>query len=224
MAQTAVKLKSEGNELFKAGKHTKYVLLFYSLSINLFFSLSLFYRAAQLYAKASALFLCILYKLTSSYQAEEADPEDPVYPSNLSAALYETADYLACAKAVLRSWKLLKDSSTAKQDLISRLSTRLAKCLAHGLLDGSISDDFVEDHVDDISQLRKASLENAPAISTAPASAELSKAWKLWDSVNRADSGSREYWAADAMKRFLSLPHRRQTEYVLVHKATHILF
>ncbi|KAF8876825.1 hypothetical protein BD779DRAFT_1475455 [Infundibulicybe gibba] len=73
-------------------------------------------------------------------QAEIADSTDVVYPSNLSAALYEMGDYAACLKAIVRAWRLLSLSdSQASGPLVQRLSTRLAKALCHGGRCGTIT-------------------------------------------------------------------------------------
>lgn len=128
-----------------------------------------------------------------------------MYPSNLSAALYETGDYQGSAEAILRAYKLLDASKNAKPDMIARLSTRLAKCLAHGLLSDHISDEFLAEHEDSITKLKNSSLK---------LSADVEKAWKLWDVVHRVDTGkeAREKAVAEAMRNFLRLPQRRQTQ------------
>ncbi|PIL28785.1 hypothetical protein GSI_08829 [Ganoderma sinense ZZ0214-1] len=120
-------------------------------------------EAAELYAKA-----------------EHADPIDPVYPSNLSAALYEIGDYAKCADAVMRSWNLLKDKTDAKPDLILRLSTRLAKSLCHGVRAGTVSQDSLVKYKEDIMLLQEAAAKR-PA--SAAAGQEHGRVWEDWETV-----------------------------------------
>ena len=93
------------------------------------------------------------------FQAENADPSDPVYPSNLSAALYEIGDYAKCVDAVIRSWNLLKDKADVKPELIIRLSTRLAKSLCHGVCAGTITADNLAKHKEAVMLLQEAATE-----------------------------------------------------------------
>ncbi|KAF8876861.1 hypothetical protein BD779DRAFT_1677610 [Infundibulicybe gibba] len=73
-------------------------------------------------------------------QAEITNSTDPVYPSNLSAALYEMGDYAASMDAIVRAWCLLfRDENQASERLAQRLSVRLAKALCHGARCGSIT-------------------------------------------------------------------------------------
>ncbi|KAJ7480716.1 hypothetical protein FB451DRAFT_152684 [Mycena latifolia] len=83
-------------------------------------------------------------------------PTNPVYPSNLSAALFEEGDCLSCVTNIDR-WRKLHGSkkppssgeNTATPDpdpsidhnkaLALRLSGRLAKALSHGVRSGSVS-------------------------------------------------------------------------------------
>ncbi|KAK0243185.1 hypothetical protein EDD85DRAFT_814167 [Armillaria nabsnona] len=70
-------------------------------------------------------------------QAEELESDDPVYPSNLSAALYETGDYAGSYHAILRAAKLL--SKSPNPPLATKLSLRLPKTLTYGLRNNTIS-------------------------------------------------------------------------------------
>ncbi|KAG7447536.1 uncharacterized protein BT62DRAFT_1060778 [Guyanagaster necrorhizus] len=70
-------------------------------------------------------------------QAEEVEPGDPVFPSNLSAALYETGDYAGSYQAILRSAKLLSESPNPP--LAAKLSSRLPKALTYGLRNRTVS-------------------------------------------------------------------------------------
>ncbi|KAF7790664.1 hypothetical protein EIP86_001620 [Pleurotus ostreatoroseus] len=138
-------------------------------------------------------------------KAEYADPSNAVYPSNLSAALYEAGHYKDSAEAILRSWKLICLSNDAKPDLAARLFTRLAKSLAHGFLGGQIADEFLTEHDYDIMRMKNASLKP---------SSEAEKAWNLWDAVHhgKTDKESREKAVSEAMREFWKLPQRRQAQ------------
>lgn len=120
-------------------------------------------------------------------QAEKANSKDPVYPSNLSAALYEIGDYLACASAILRSWKLLQDQSESatKPDLIIRLSTRLAKALTFAVLSKMATKADLDAYEGGIATLRERSfaIPTASTGSAVNAVDELSRAWQQWDVV-----------------------------------------
>ncbi|KAI0366567.1 hypothetical protein BV20DRAFT_1002228 [Pilatotrama ljubarskyi] len=119
-----------------------------------------FARAAELYAKA-----------------ERFDPNDPVYPSNLSAALYEAGDYRDCVAAVSRAWKLLKEQPDAKPDLSSRLSSRLAKALCLLVQSQPSSREAFKEYEATIQELQDHALSSSP-------DGELAKAWKDWQAMN----------------------------------------
>ncbi|KAH9903204.1 hypothetical protein C8Q73DRAFT_673716 [Cubamyces lactineus] len=129
-----------------------------------------FRRASELYAKA-----------------EKANGKDPVYPSNLSAALYEVGDYPACASAILRSWKLLQDQPEpgAKPDLIIRLSTRLAKALTFSVLLNMATKADIKAYGEGLATLRERSLAipTGSTGSSVNAVDELLRAWQQWDAV-----------------------------------------
>ncbi|KAF8876824.1 hypothetical protein BD779DRAFT_1695306 [Infundibulicybe gibba] len=111
-------------------------------------------------------------------QAEAADATDVVYPSNLSAALYETGDYAACVDAIVRAWRLLSlNDAQASEPLVQRLSTRLAKALCHGARCGTVTHAMV----------------NAPANQRAIAELSTkSKGTSTWEEWNAYPS--REYY------------------------------
>ncbi|KAI0357701.1 hypothetical protein OH77DRAFT_1475432 [Trametes cingulata] len=110
-------------------------------------------------------------------KAEQRDPTDPVYPSNLSAALFETGDYLGCASAVLRAWKLLRDQRDAKRDLILRLSARLAKALPFCVQSQPNSSGVLRASENDIKEIRDYALSCSP-------SEDLSRAWAEWGATD----------------------------------------
>ncbi|KAI0658112.1 hypothetical protein C8Q70DRAFT_201642 [Cubamyces menziesii] len=139
-------------------------------------------------------------------KAEKANSKDPVYPSNLSAALYEIGDYLACASAILRSWKLLQDQSESapKPDLIIRLSTRLAKALTFAVLSKMATKADLEAYEEGIATLRERSfaIPTASTGSAVNAVDELSRAWQQWDVVQ--SEGDERIQKSEACLRSLS--------------------
>ncbi|KAF8958545.1 hypothetical protein BDZ97DRAFT_1906448 [Flammula alnicola] len=104
-------------------------------------------------------------------EAEKLDLNNAVYPSNLSAALYELGDYAGCMNAVLRSWAL-KPSN----DLALKLSTRLAKTLSQGVQDGCINPSVVQQNLLVIKELEATSLTD---------DSDNAQAWKLWKSIRQ---------------------------------------
>ncbi|OBZ76423.1 hypothetical protein A0H81_03125 [Grifola frondosa] len=141
---------------------------------NVLFKAGKMADAAQLYAKA-----------------EKADQNDPVYPSNLSAALFEVGDYAGCVNAVLRSWKLLRSRLDKKPDLILRLSIRLAKALCHGFRSGAISADAVH--------------ANPSTSSNVASTEELAHVWQEWKQM-RPELADREAKARASLANFSRLP------------------
>lgn len=102
-------------------------------------------------------------------QAEKFDGDNPVFSSNLSAALFELGDYQGCANAILRSWALKPEAPTAL-----KLLTRLPKALSHGIHDGTISTTYVEEKALDIKALAELSMSE---------DADSTHAWALWKSI-----------------------------------------
>lgn len=148
------------------------------------------------------LFCSLKLLLTASLQAEKADPHDAVYPSNLSAALYEAADYAACSEAVLRSWRLLQSHGDAKSDLIVRLSGRLAKSLCHGVRAKTITSGPLAANRPDIKHIRDAA---AKASASALVSEELTRVWSEWD-VAEAEALAYVENGREALRGFSRLP------------------
>ncbi|KAF7976940.1 hypothetical protein HWV62_5363 [Athelia sp. TMB] len=130
--------------------------------------------------------------------AKEA-PKDPVYPSNLSAALYESGDYAGCVKAISRSWKLLDDNPT----LSFKLSTRLAKSLAQGVREGSITLAFITAHAKVISDLEKIT-QKYPDM-TPDTLQDHNRLWGEWSSIS-VERGDRLGAAREALGRLSRLP------------------
>lgn len=122
--------------------------------------------------------------LTSFSQAEDAAPTDPVYPSNLSAALYEAADYAGAFGAALRSWSLLKNANEMNDVLALRLSTRVARTLANGLSYGSFSLEDVGNAAEGVQSLRARADGGSE-----PAHVEAQRVWREWDSVREQAVG-----------------------------------
>ncbi|RDX52492.1 hypothetical protein OH76DRAFT_1480607 [Lentinus brumalis] len=110
-------------------------------------------------------------------QAEQAEPSNPVYASNLSAALLELGDYVGCLKSVLRAWRSLRSQPDQQGQLVTRLAKRLTKALCHGARAGTITGDTLATHREGIDQLRVAS--SCPASNSAD---ELVvQGWMEWD-------------------------------------------
>ncbi len=116
-------------------------------------------------------------------QAEKADPNDPVYPSNHSAALYEAGDYSGCVAAVLRSWTLLQAKPNSTPDLIVRLASRLAKSLCYGVRAGSITTDFVSSRKEDIMLLQEEAAGKPLTTVNAASREEFARVWEEWECV-----------------------------------------
>ncbi|SJL14510.1 uncharacterized protein ARMOST_17971 [Armillaria ostoyae] len=91
-------------------------------------------------------------------QAQESSPEDPIYTSNLSAALYELGDYSNAFNAVCLA---VTKSDPESPDFLQRLSARMAKCLLYGTIDRKV-----------VSQ--------AAIIVNKLESRHSSKEWKMW--------------------------------------------
>ncbi|KAK7031941.1 hypothetical protein R3P38DRAFT_3265860 [Favolaschia claudopus] len=106
-------------------------------------------------------------------KAEAAAPKESVYPANLSAALYEAGDYLACIEAITRSWGL-----SAQGTLPLRLATRAAKALAHGVRADTISAAALEKHAQLIEQL-----ENVAKQEECNPEAESVRVWREWRAI-----------------------------------------
>ena len=116
-------------------------------------------------------------------QAEKADPRDPLYPSNLSAALFEMGDYAGSASAVLRSWHLLQERQDMKADLVIRLSTRLARALCHGARAGTPLQELLTRSEDEIEQLQVVAAERLSVDGNVNMKEEWRRAWKDWETV-----------------------------------------
>ncbi|GBE90098.1 hypothetical protein BKA93DRAFT_457437 [Sparassis latifolia] len=130
-------------------------------------------------------------------EAEKLSPSDPVYASNLSAALYEASNYPECIDAIIRSYKLINSGSNSV--LASKLSARLCKALCHGLRSGAISDKFIRERADDISRLEtvlSGSAESDP---------KSSQVWQLFRAIE-SESGDRRQTGSDALGRLSCLP------------------
>lgn len=125
-----------------------------------------------------------------------------MYPSNLSAALYEAADYAACSEAVLRSWKLLRGREDAKADLTARLSGRLAKSLCHGVRAKTVTLDSLAAHGPDIQQIRDAAVKTTASSSVIE---ELDRVWSEWDAV-KAEATAYVENGREGLRGFSRLP------------------
>ena len=122
--------------------------------------------------------------LTTLYsQAENADPRDPVYPANLSAALFEMGDYVGCMNAIHRSWKLLMEKQEMNAGLVVRLSTRLARALSNGARAGTLSRETLNRHENQIGKLHATAAEKLASVGSAGVEEEWGRAWSNWEVV-----------------------------------------
>ncbi|KAA1474604.1 hypothetical protein DENSPDRAFT_824616 [Dentipellis sp. KUC8613] len=130
-------------------------------------------------------------------KAEEISKSEYVYPSNLSAALYEIGDYAGCRDAIFRAWNLMGPKPDPKVAL--RLSTRLAKALSYC----ARRTPETGDERDMIGKIRAVLQDGTP-------DPENERSWKTWDNVveerQRVVDGEK-----DALARFSVLPVFRRT-------------
>ncbi|KAH8101280.1 hypothetical protein BXZ70DRAFT_935376 [Cristinia sonorae] len=147
---------------------------------NVKFKQRLFREASDLYAKA-----------------EIACPEAAVYPSNLSASLYELGDYASASEAIIRAAKNLSEPERSSS-MFHRLSTRLARTLSHGVRAGTIPSEFFQDNVVEVKELSQSTQDES-------AGNELLTAWKDWTRVESESDGVLQ-GAADARSRHSCLP------------------
>ncbi|KAI0719798.1 hypothetical protein C8T65DRAFT_802334 [Cerioporus squamosus] len=138
-------------------------------------------HAAVLKQKGNELFKAGAMERASKLyaQAEKADQSNPVYPSNLSAALFEIGDYLGCVDAVVRASRLLKTDPAAKTDLVARLSNRLAKALSYGARSGTIQITEYCSRMNDIDELRGIAFRTANDVTKAA----LDGVWGEWEAT-----------------------------------------
>ncbi|KAJ7327536.1 hypothetical protein DFH08DRAFT_940827 [Mycena albidolilacea] len=136
-------------------------------------------------------------------QAEAAAPQENVYPSNLSAALYEMGDYSACLDAISRSWTL-----SASPALALRLATRAAKALAQGVRGGTIGPVALAKHAQPIAQLETIAMqqESSAGVNIQP---ECVRVWREWHAI-AAEAGDRNSAAHDARVRLAAIPIARR--------------
>lgn len=125
-----------------------------------------------------------------------------MYASNLSAALYEVADYAGCMKAVLRSWNLLKSNPSAKTELIIRLSTRLAKAMCNGARSGVISSKMLRENNQAIRHLEESTIDLPSSSSNAVSFEELVRVWQEWRQLELHNAEA----STDALRKFCELP------------------
>ncbi|KIM72448.1 hypothetical protein PILCRDRAFT_16126 [Piloderma croceum F 1598] len=129
-------------------------------------------------------------------RAEDAARDDPVYPSNLSAALYETGDYLGSVQAIFRSWKILSQGSNPT--LALKLSTRIAKALIQGVRGGSVTSDVLKDNAMIIDQLEVVAQQRSA--STSSSIPDHIRVWKDWKKLEN-QAGDRKEAALQARSR-----------------------
>ncbi|KAI8989022.1 hypothetical protein BD414DRAFT_536334 [Trametes punicea] len=99
-----------------------------------------------------------LFKFKYLYRkAEKSDPKDPLYPSNLSTALFVAGDYVGYAATIVSAWKVLRDRSDAehKPDLLIRLLERLAKALSFSVASSLASLHALRKYFADFEELKE---------------------------------------------------------------------
>ncbi|KAJ7498066.1 hypothetical protein B0H11DRAFT_1998531 [Mycena galericulata] len=139
-------------------------------------------------------------------EAEKICPTNPVYPSNLSAALFEEGEYLSCLMAIDRWWQLYRPAKFEEDPLgpdsrlALRLSGRFSKALCHGVRSGLVSQDRIHDLRVTIAELQLVNLAGNPA----------SECSRDWDRI-AAQPGNWDENAAEARARFSALPIFRKT-------------
>lgn len=132
-------------------------------------------------------------------EAETVDKNNSVYPSNLSASLYEIGHYASCIDAIQRA-----GSRKPHPALAAKLSTRLAKALTHAAQNGTISASKVKEH--------------SPAFEALEVVGKLDgidhteneQAWQFWKQI-QADLKDREKLSHEAKVRLSRFPIFRGT-------------
>lgn len=132
-------------------------------------------------------------------EAETLDPENPVYPSNLSAAQYEIGDYFACIDAIYRSWSRKPDAALA-----AKLSTRLAKALSHSAHAGTFPVSKSQEYASTLISIEKAGNQSDGDHS------EGHQAWLLWKRIQQ-DLNNHEKFSHEAKIRLSRFPIFRGT-------------
>jgi hypothetical protein len=134
-----------------------------------------------------------LYPSLIRSQASECEPDNPTYPSNRSAALYELGDYLATVHAILRVAKIIsRDGQVTDPNiqLARKLSVRLAKALLHGNRGRKIPDEVIgrPEHQTVFKVLERVVSDDPNAV----------KLWNAWSAATKEK-------AEDALKAKLTL-------------------
>lgn len=145
------------------------------------------------------------FPILISSQASNCDPNNPTYPSNLSAALYELGDYLATVHAIVRAVRIAApDGQVADTNvqLARKLSVRLIKALLHGSRNGTIPDDVIgrPDHKSAFDLLERTVSDDPNAV----------KLWTAWSAV----AGEKPDEALRAKQVLLELPIWHKPPYV----------
>ncbi|KZV67569.1 hypothetical protein PENSPDRAFT_688005 [Peniophora sp. CONT] len=185
---SAVEIKQEANALFKQRA---------------------FKQAAELYKKVY-LSIQSINILTNQAQAEYLAPNDPVYPSNLSAALFEAGDYAAAFDAIIRAWNALSLANDPDQALALRLSTRLVRTLSNGVVSGSLSLSQVNDEGDAIGRLRDLAEASIPRSDGNASLSDAGRAWSEWDATREELSGVQDANQQHARNEVARLPVLKQ--------------
>lgn len=147
------------------------------------------------------------------YQARNLDLQEPKYPSNLSAALYEAGKYVEALKSVRDAWKRLHASSTgtsvsATDPLAIKLATRLAKAKINGVRSGFISlhastsvkfsdQERAGDVLDE--EVEKFGMQDSSIGAEDPKISEMKAVWRQWSAI-RSQCTSHSQQECEAQK------------------------
>ncbi|KAI0649827.1 hypothetical protein C8Q79DRAFT_1033643 [Trametes meyenii] len=169
-------------------------------------------RTAALKQKGNDCFKNGEWSRASRYfmEAEKIDPNDPIYPSNLSAALYESGNYVDCIQAILRSWSVLRrGTGNVQPESVIKLSSRLARALCQGICGGTIRRETLQDKQASIKDLRETALGiQSTSLGTAgtPGAADLSRLWQEWSTME-AEMGEIAKRGRECRDNLSRLPH-----------------
>ncbi|VDB88211.1 unnamed protein product [Peniophora sp. CBMAI 1063] len=139
-------------------------------------------------------------------RAEQLAPNDPVYPSNLSAALFEAGDYAAAFDAIARSWSALSIANGPDISLALRLSARLARTISNGVMSGSLSFLQIMGKDEVVTGLRG----TAEAYTTHASAPDALRAWEECDVIRGSLAGIQDEDKERSRRAFARLPVLKQ--------------
>lgn len=135
------------------------------------------------------------------HQAETLSPSVASYPSNLSAALFETGAYVPAIAAIGRAYNALQHNSEASENLLVRLSGRLAKALCHASSKGQLTPAILGTYHDLVQSLKEHQ----------PADTQGTKGWwDFWEECSVTTS-NRDAGVLDSQRHLAELPVRKKS-------------